>query len=113
MLDRGWKDLAITPEIDDGHWVHARVGTFAPNGFGLFDILGNVGEHVQDWLFAYDQPVRPGDGLRLSDRPAKNRGMRGGSFYFPANAARSSHRWGDRPDAAYNNLGVRFARRVP
>ena len=27
---------------------HAPVGTFLPNSFGLYDMLGNVAEHVSD-----------------------------------------------------------------
>ncbi|MCC6671580.1 MAG: SUMF1/EgtB/PvdO family nonheme iron enzyme [Planctomycetes bacterium] len=110
VLDRGWKGLACTPEVDDGHWVHAPVGSFLPNRFGVHDILGNVAEHCLDPVLPYTTPVQGSDGQRLPGKDAANRGMRGGSWYFPANAVRSAHRWGDKPDAAYHNLGVRFAR---
>lgn len=34
---------------DDGHSGSAPVGSYEPNGYGLFDMAGNVWEHVSDW----------------------------------------------------------------
>lgn len=51
----GWKANSwqgTFPQTDlasDGHHGTAPVGSFAPNGYGLFDMAGNVWEHVGDW----------------------------------------------------------------
>lgn len=105
VADKFWEKLF---DAHDGgeNWVDgfaraAPVGSFEPNGLGLFDVHGNVWEWCRDSLYAYSlvQP-RPGDGLRPDDpslgetlgaEPGR-RVSRGGSFYNPAPLARSAIR---------------------
>jgi len=63
------------------------VGTFAPNGYGLFDMSGNVWQLVNDWYdrdyYAYspaDNPPGPERGSLMPDGQPY-RGMRGGNWY--------------------------------
>jgi formylglycine-generating enzyme len=45
-----WQGLfPLKDTADDGYHGTAPVGCFAPNGYGLFDMIGNVWEYTQDW----------------------------------------------------------------
>jgi formylglycine-generating enzyme required for sulfatase activity len=97
---------------DDGNTVHARVGSFRANAFGLHDVHGNVWEWCLD---GYDSgfygkksgkdPGSPWAGSRL-------RVNRGGSFNAPALNARSANRANDPPETRFPFLGLRPARGI-
>ena len=102
-------DWSHEPDFEDGFDVHAPVGRFLPNRFGLHDMHGNVWEWCRDAYADYDSPPRDGDGLRDPQDPSL-RTYRGGSFYFAAARARSSSRNRHSPDVRFDGLGVRFSK---
>ncbi len=65
----------------DGFVDSSPVGFYAPNAFGLHDVLGNVTEWTRDWYGSYQLPVAPGDGERLGTGYTE-RVVRGGGYYF-------------------------------
>ena len=102
---------------DDGYVVHAPVGTFRANEFGLYDVLGNVWEWCEDQFdpTAYHRPHSPEDGHRLLGGRAGGTGLRvyrGGSFNGDALLARSAYRDKFSPSGRGDILGVRPARAI-
>jgi formylglycine-generating enzyme required for sulfatase activity len=83
------------------------VGEKAVNGYGLYDMTGNVWEWTWDWYGAYSSgmqvdPVGAGSGsLRV---------RRGGGWSFSAADARVAHRSVGAPAGRYDHLGFRLAR---
>ena len=83
------------------------VGGKTPNGWGLFDMHGNVWEWCQDWHARYgnvdvSDPTGPASG--------SGRGLRGGSFDRLPEDGRSAIRGNVQPGFRYLNNGFRLAR---
>ncbi|PYS90984.1 MAG: formylglycine-generating enzyme family protein [Acidobacteria bacterium] len=93
-------------EKNSGSKTHP-VGSKQPNGFGLYDMHGNVWEWVQDWYHeAY--AGAPTDGSAwLSGGEQKYRVLRGGSWNSYAYNLRSANRGRLAPDYRFSLLGFR------
>ena len=77
--------------IQDGYTIHAPVGRYRANAFGLHDVHGNVMELCQDSFFP-DHQGAPSDGSAREYPGSPNRIFRGGSWYFQTSLARVSYR---------------------
>jgi formylglycine-generating enzyme required for sulfatase activity len=83
------------------------VGSFKANGFGLYEMQGNVWQWVED---AFSGDVTPSDGTARSGDSTSSSVLRGGSWYSIPDFLRSADRNGFRPDYRGNNIGFRVAR---
>ena len=91
---------------NSGDEIHP-VGQKKPNGFGLYDMSGNVFEWVWDAWSDYSSgsqtdPTGPDSG--------PNRVLRGGCWRYGAGGTRVSYRYYDDPAARSNDLGFRLVR---
>jgi formylglycine-generating enzyme required for sulfatase activity len=97
--------------VADGYLGTAPVDAFEPNGFGLYNVSGNVWEWCGDWFSpdhhttdAYDpdNPTGPSEG--------EERVMRGGSYlchHSWCNRYRVAARSKNTPDSSTGNIGFR------
>jgi formylglycine-generating enzyme required for sulfatase activity len=100
--DFNWK----TKNQNDGYKYTAPVGSFKPNGIGLYDMTGNVWEWVSDWFGEYskspkDNPKGPASG--------KYKVLRGGSWNFKPMYLRATFRGRLIPDRRDFLNGFRIA----
>lgn len=80
-----------TAPCDDGYAYTSPVGSYLPNAFGLYDMLGNLWQWVQD-CYKADYDGAPGGGTARSAADCSRRVMRGGSWYNYPRFLRAAYR---------------------
>jgi formylglycine-generating enzyme required for sulfatase activity len=96
----------------DGYALVAPVGQFKPNGFALYDTVGNVWEWAQDCSLKF-YPPEPVDGTAVEvDGPCEKRAVRSGSWRTRVERNRPTFRGRDPEPTAYHLFGFRVARDV-
>jgi serine/threonine protein kinase/formylglycine-generating enzyme required for sulfatase activity len=105
----GFPDCA---PFEDKWVLHAPVGSYRANPFGLYDVLGNVAEWVLDTFAEYTEAARPGDGARGSDKTQTNAVYRGGAYMDPLKVCSVTYRKKDERTNRWSYIGVRPARRI-
>ncbi|WES63294.1 formylglycine-generating enzyme family protein [Microbacter sp. GSS18] len=104
-----------TNTLDDGYLTTAPVRTFSPNGYGLWQPIGNVWEWCTDWFDPNYYRVSP-----AANPPGPARGgariLRGGSYLCHisyCNRYRNSARSQNTPDSSMGNAGFRTVGDAP
>ena len=117
-----WGDNHAEENINDGYAYTAPVGSYPPNGYGLYDMAGNV----EEWCFdAYDENFyansprkNPIAEILIKDEKNniidvnKKRVVRGGSWYYSLRAIWIAYRANYIPNDAFNTVGFRCVKSV-
>jgi len=110
---RGTETWAALP-CSDGFATTAPTGKFSANGFGLYDMHGNVKEWTQDCYHAgQDYRGAPADGSAWTSGECPYRVLRGGSWLSYARLLRVAFRYKGAAGDRASDLGIRVARTLP
>ncbi|HEX3972869.1 MAG TPA: SUMF1/EgtB/PvdO family nonheme iron enzyme [Stellaceae bacterium] len=84
------------------------VGSFKPNGFGVYDTDGNITQWVQDtWNGTFEGAPATGSAWETGD--PRRKVMRSGSWFDSPSLRHSGYRNGDAPHVRNMKVGFRIA----
>jgi formylglycine-generating enzyme required for sulfatase activity len=108
---------AVTPETPAAAGGTAVVGSYAPNDWGIYDMVGNVSEWCLDnWaVYASDDPeIDPvGPATPLDSDSSKIRLFRGGNWKENYGSCLIPRRWRDNALSGYSGVGFRLCLTLP
>lgn len=93
----------------DGYAYTSPVGSFKPNGFGLYDMLGDVWQWTED-CYHKNYKGAPTDGSAWMTGTCELHACRGGAWLIEPENVRSASRVRDYPESRFTSLGFRLVR---
>jgi len=109
VADRSFKtqfpSMIDIMDMDDGHAFMAPVGSYKPNAFGTYDMIGNAWEWVADY---YDPHLKESTDPK-GPETGFERVARGGGYGTPPDRCRCAARFHDPPLTRYSGTGFRVA----
>jgi formylglycine-generating enzyme required for sulfatase activity len=84
----------------------STVGHFAPNPFGLYDVVGNV----REWTCSAYIDVYNGEEHVCTTNEKAKRVVRGGAWFLGANNVHIANRYKEQPDKRHIGVGFRVVR---
>lgn len=99
-----WRDSAQ----NDGYCYTSPVKTYPANGYGLYDMAGNVFEWVEDWFFPYTDQTHNTESFK--DGWGGSRVCRGGCYHSVARDLRVARRRQVLGGGANQSVGFRCVR---
>jgi formylglycine-generating enzyme required for sulfatase activity len=102
-------ETGVNRECRDGYGFTSPVGSFRPNPFGLYDMLGNVWQWNEDcWHDNYNGA--PSDGSSWQDGDCSRHIQRGGAYSLPPGLVLSAVRTRYKSSGRDHSAGFRVAR---
>ena len=119
-LANTWRGRFPVPDDRRARWWTSAVGSFPANGFGLYDMVGNVWEWTADWYLAEGAPqgccaATPPPSAVDAMSGVANRVVKGGSFLCSPDYCaryRPAARQPQAIDTATSHIGFRCAARI-
>ena len=105
--------VATTPPDEGGT---AKVGSYKPNAWGIYDMTGNVFEWCLDhWeVFTTESLIDPpGPATQLNGETSKNRVVRGGAWNVGFDQSTTNYRESKNGLGAASNIGFRLCLTLP
>ncbi len=99
-----WADATF----DDGYAKTAPVGSYPANGYGLYDMAGNVWEWLVDWYHSGFYGVSP-ENNPFGPENGDFKVLRGGSWLYYADSVRTTYRGRFIPSFTSPGIGFRCA----
>ena len=110
-IDHSKANYDLDPGYNDGVSPYSSpVGSFAPNGYGLYDMTGNMWEWCTDWSDSAYYATSPSSNPRGAST-GSYRVLRGGGWYGSAGYCRSANRV--RVDPSFTDVIVGFRAALP